>query len=60
MFLQFGKIPECQKHYKVDGVAQLITDPPPTSFTTLSEEKEKKKNRKKMFSCHMLHVTPDT
>ena len=48
MFLQFGKVAEGQKHYKVDGVAPLITDPPPTSFTTLSEEKEKK-TQKNMF-----------
>ena len=26
---------------KLDGVAPLITDPPPTSFTTLSEKNNK-------------------
>ena len=30
---------------KLDGVAPLITDPPPTSFTTLFEEKENKKKK---------------
>ena len=35
---------------KLDGVAPLITDPPPTSFTTLSTKKQKKH----------LHVTRDT
>ena len=28
--------------YKLDGVAPLITDPPPTSFTTFYEKREKK------------------
>ena len=28
---------------KLDGVAPLITDPPPTSYTNLSEKKERKK-----------------
>ena len=40
---------------KLDWIAPLITDPPPTSFTTLlnkGEEKKKKKNK-----WHLTHYT---
>ena len=33
--------------HELDGVAQLITNPPPTSFITLSKKKKKKKKEKK-------------
>ena len=41
--------------YKLDGVAPLITDPPPTSFTTLSKKKIKVKNKKIIIK--KLHLT---
>ena len=39
---------------KLDGVALLITDPPPTSFTNLSNKEEEEKKKQKM-----LNVTCD-
>ena len=36
---------------KLDGVAQLITDPRLTSFTTLSESKEKEEEKEKNVTC---------
>ena len=41
---------------KLDGVAPLITDRPPTIFTTLSEENQCIKKKEKN---DMLHVTHD-
>ena len=39
---------------KLDGVAPLVTDPPPTSCNTLSEEKKKRKKEKKLLmTCEL-------
>ena len=42
-----------QTEAKLDPVAPLITDPPPTSFTTLSHK------IKCHLTCDMSHVTHD-
>ena len=43
----------------LDGVAPLITDPPPTSFRTLSPPKNTQKKTWHL-TCDMWHVTCDT
>ena len=43
----------CTNGSKLDGVALLITDPPPTSLTT----KSKKIETKKLMKCDMGHMT---
>ena len=45
--------------YKIDGVAPLMTDPPPISSTTLSGKK-KKKNDTWHMTRDTWHVTRDT
>ena len=48
--------------YKLDGVAPLMTDPPPTNFTSFAPppKNKKKRKKKKIVTCDTWHVTPDT
>ena len=45
--------------YKLDGVAPLMTDPPPISYTTLSKKKNKNKWDTWHVKCDTWHVTRD-
>ena len=47
------------KHYKLDGVGPLITDPQPISFTTLSKKRRKKGDMWRV-TCDMWHITCNT
>ena len=49
-----------EKRRKLDGVAPLMTDPPPISSTTLSEKKNKKIKKMWYVTRDMWHVTRDT